>query len=121
MSLGNENNSPLKARMQGVRTARDGTGASASGTPKTVNHVIKGECVFVGFNNEQGRASVALFFKVGDQFYAPKDTEQWCASLFPMTDWLAAAVAEKFKEAQPVTVPRDDTVDVLGGEDGDET
>ncbi len=119
MSLGNNDN-PLKARMQGVRVARDGTAAS-SGKPQTVTTVIKGEIVFVGYNDTRGEARSALFFKVGDQYYAPKDTEQWCASLRPMTDWIAAGVLEKLKEERPVAIPRTDSVDVLddGTEEGD--
>lgn len=115
MSIGNENN-PLKARMQGVRTARDGTAASA-GKPQTVTNVVVGEVVFVGFNNERGEPQTALYFKVGDQYYAPADTVAWCSQLRPMTEWLAAGVAEKFKDQAPVTVPREDAVDVLGGGD----
>lgn len=117
MSLGNQNN-PLSARMQGVRTARDGTSnPGGSGTPNTVTNVQMGELMFVGFNDSSGKPQVALYFKVGDLYYAPKDTVQWCASLAPMTDWIAAGVAEKVKDLAPVAVPKEDQVDVLGNDE----
>jgi len=113
MSLGNQNN-PLAARMQGVRTARDATGASV-GPSQKVMHVVEGKVIFVNYNDEQGRPTVAMFFEVGGQHYAPSDTVAWCSTLKPMTDWLAAGVAEFQKDSAPVNIPKDDTVDVLGG------
>ena len=102
--------------MQGVRVARDGSAGNA-GKPQVVTNVAKAECVFVGFNDEQGRAQTALYFKVGDQYYAPADTVAWCANLRPMTDWLFAAVADKVKDEEPIEVPKTDAVDVLGGDE----
>lgn len=113
MSLGNQNN-PVSARMQGVRTARDATGASP-GPSQKVTHVIDGQVKFVSFNDEQGRPQVAMFFKVGDQFYAPSDTVAWCNTLKPMTDWLAKGVAEFEKDIAPAVIPKEDSVDVMGG------
>ena len=115
MSLGNER-SPLQARMQGVRVARDGS-AGTQGKPQVVTNVVKAECVFVGFNDERGEPKVALYFKVGDQYLAPADTVSWCANLRPMTDWIAAGVEDKFKDEAPVEVPKSDSVDVLGGDE----
>lgn len=115
MSLGNQNN-PLAARTQGVRTARNAT-APSSGSPQTVNQVVEGKCVFVGYNDERGEARTALFFKVGDQYYAPKDSVQWCSQLLPMTDWLRDAVQDKVRDEAPVVASKGDAVDVMGGGD----
>lgn len=118
MSLGANKSDVLAARMQGVRVATDGTGTSNRGTPQRVTHVYEGKTVFVGYNDEQGRACVALYFQVGDQFYAPKDTVSWCANLFPMVDWIKEGVLAKLEQKAPAdvaTLPDSDAVDILGG------
>jgi hypothetical protein len=111
MSLGNENN-PLKARMQGVRTARDATNVQP-GQSQKVTHVVEGRVVFVNYNDEQGRSTVAMFFDVGGQYYAPGDTVAWCSTLKPMTDWLAKGVADFTRNSEPAVIPKEDSVDVL--------
>lgn len=113
MSLGNQNN-PLAARMQGVRTARDATNEQP-GQSQRVNHVVEGKVIFVNFNDDQGRSTVAMFFEVGGAYYAPGDTVAWCSTLKPMTEWLAKGVAEFTKDREPAAIPKDDTVDVMGG------
>lgn len=113
MSLGNQNN-PLATRMQGVRTARDATNAQP-GQAQKVTHVVEGKVVFVNYNDEQGRPTVAMFFEVGGQYYAPSDTVAWCSTLRPMTDWLTKGVSEFTKDNEPATIPKDDAVDVMGG------
>ena len=110
--LGNQNN-PLAARMQGVRTARDGSAGQGTGTPSTVTHVIEGKVKFVAFNDERGNQAVAMYFEVGGQLYAAADTVQWCNRLMPATDWLAKAVADHEKRTSPVRIPKEDTVDVM--------
>lgn len=112
MSLGNQN-SPLSARMQGVRTARDGSAGQGTGSPSTVTHVMEGKVKFVGFNDERGNPVTAMYFEVGGQLYAAADTVQWCSRLMPATDWLAKAIAEHEKRSAPVSIPKEDTVDVM--------
>lgn len=119
MSLGNQNN-PLSARTQGVRTARDATNAQPGASQK-VTHVVEGKVVFVNYNDEQGRPTVAMFFKVGDQYYAPSDTVAWCSTLKPMTEWLTAGVTDFLKDREPPTIPKEDAVDVMGGVDDEAT
>jgi len=120
MSLGNQNN-PLAARMRGVRTARDGTSTQGAGTPNTVTHVTEAKVKFVAFNDERGNPAVAMYFDVGGQLYAAADTVQWCSHLLPATDWIAQSISEHQKRNSPVSIPNDDSVDVLGGSDEDKT
>ena len=114
--LGNKNN-PFAARQQGVRTARDGTAPSA-GPASTVTGVMEGKVKFVFYNDERGVERSAMFFDVGGKLYAPADTVAWCEKLMPITDWMAAGVAAKLKEQAPVSIPKDDTVEVMDEEDG---
>lgn len=115
MALGNQNN-PLSARMQGVRTARDVSSGQGTGPSNKVTHVMEAKCVFVGFNDERGNPQVAMYFEVGGQLYAPTDTVAWCSRLLPITDWMAAGVAEQRKDSEPPNIPKTDSVDVLGGD-----
>lgn len=114
MSLGNEAGAH-KQRLAGVRVASDATGA-AKGQPQTVKNVVYAECVFVNYNDQRGEEQNALFFKVGDSYYAPKDTVEWCRQLLPMTDWMASQLESKAKATAPVDVPDQDAVDVMGGQ-----
>lgn len=116
MSLGNQNN-PLAARMQGVRTARDVSSGQGTGAANTVTYVTEGKVVFVGFNDDRGNPQAAMYFEVGGQLYAPSDTVAWCSRLLPITDWMAAGVSEKRKDSAPVAIPKTDSVDVMGGGD----
>lgn len=119
MSLGNQNN-PLAARMQGVRTARDVSSGQGKGPSSKVTHVMEGKVLFVGFNDERGNPQVAMYFDVAGQLYAPADTVAWCSRLLPITDWMAAGVAEQLKDNGPVAIPKTDTVDVMEDEPGNE-
>lgn len=116
MSLGNKAN-PLQARLQGVRTARDGT-AQGTGTPLTVKHVLPATWEVVNYINDRGQEETALFLRVGDQYYASADTVAWCANLRPMTEWLQERVAAYKKNQSPVVVPAHDGVDIMGDTEG---
>lgn len=116
--LGNQNN-PLAARQLGVRTARDGTAAS-SGPASTVTGVLEGKVKFVFYNDERGIPRSAMFFDVGGKLYAPADTVAWCERLMPITEWMEAGVAAKLKEQAPVSIPKEDTVEVMDDGVGDE-
>jgi hypothetical protein len=124
--FGNQNN-VLSARMQGVRTARDGSTAQGTGPANTVTHVFEGKVKFVGFNDERGNPRVAMYFEVGGKLYAPADTVAWCDKLMPITEWMEAGVAEAQKRSAPVSIPKEDTVEVMddenpaGGSDEDST
>lgn len=119
MSLGNQNN-PLAARMQGVRTARDASAGQGKGAANTVTHVIEAKVKFVSFNDERGNPAVAMYFDVGGQLYAAADTVQWCSRLMPATEWMAKAVSDHQKRNAPVSIPQSDSVDVVGGADEDQ-
>lgn len=119
MSVGSSSDSPgLAARRAGVKVARDASKA-VKGTPQKVTQVMRGEIVFVGYNDERGVAQTAMFFKVGDNLMSTQDTTEWCAKkLFPIADWMKGDVMRQLSnEAGPPTsaLPTDDSVDVLGG------
>ncbi len=118
MSIGNTApKNPLAARMQGVRVARDTSGTTEAGTPNVVNLTVPAEWVVINYNDARGRAVSALYLKVGDAYYASRDTVEWTGNLLPMTDWikqqLDAKAAEKARDAKPVAMPTTDAVDLL--------
>jgi hypothetical protein len=119
MSIGTAVNPAMRARMDGVRPAEDAT-VSESVPPQTVTHVFKGEIIFVKYCNARGVMEDAMFFKVGNQMLAPKDTTEWCGRIFPMSDWMRIQVDAKMQSAEVSTdpLPSGDSVDVLA-EDGD--
>lgn len=118
MSFGTSVNSPVKARQAGVKIAVDATSTPA-GRPNTVNNVVEGAIIFVGYNDDRGRPQTAMFFRAGDAMMSTIDTTVWCAEkLFPMTEWMRKDVDALLaaRASAPVTaaeLPSDDVVDVL--------
>lgn len=117
MSLGNQVNPALAARMSGVRQAEEAR--PAAGQPQKVIDVLEAKVQFVRFYDERGIERTAMYFVVGGQYYATKDTIEWCArQLFPMTDWLRkgvdAKLAAKDASASTADLPKEDSVNVLG-------
>jgi hypothetical protein len=120
MSLGNQVNPSLAARMAGVKVAQEAS-TDARGRPQQVIDVLDAEIKFVRFNDEKGVSRTAMYFVVGGQYYATKDTVDWCEKqLYPMTAWMKEAVeSHQSKRQAPVVtaadLPKNDSVDVLGG------
>jgi hypothetical protein len=119
MSVGSSSDSAgLAARRAGVKVARDAS-KSPKGAPQKVTQVVRGEIVFVGYNDERGVAQTAMYFKVGDALMSTPDTTEWCAKkLFPIADWMKGEVMRKLSnEAAPpsVALPSEDSVDVMAG------
>lgn len=113
MSLGAKD--PLSFRRAGVRVAQDASRAAPS-TPQKFLGAMKAECSFVFYNDERGVPRTALFFKVGNDYYTAEDSPQWCAKLYPMTDWLKKAMVAHEQSQQPAeeAVSAEDAVDVVG-------
>lgn len=114
-----ENNSAaVSSRMAGVKIARDATGTDGRGKPNTVTGVIKGEIVFVGFNDERGNPATAMYFKAGDRYMATKDTVEWCGTkLFPMAPWMIPQLERAMASQQSVELPTEDAADVVAAVD----
>lgn len=117
MPIGSSNDSAgLAARRSGVKVARDAS-KSPKGTPQKVTQVVRGEIVFVGYNDERGVSQTAMFFKVGDTLMSTPDTTEWCAKkLFPIADWMKGEVLRQLSsDAAPPSaeLPTDDSVDVV--------
>jgi hypothetical protein len=90
------------------------------GTPQKVTQVMRGEIVFVGYNDERGIAQTAMYFKVGDSLMSTLDTTEWCGKkLFPIADWMKGDVMRQLSgsapAAQQVALPTEDSVDVMAG------
>lgn len=115
MSFNNANtsNSPLAARMAGVRVAREGTSDSDRGEPLKVIGVTEATWVVVAFCDERGVPCNGLFLKVGEDYYSTKDTVQWCSSLLPMNSRLRQQLNDRKKQSAPVEIPAADDVDVV--------
>jgi len=108
----------VSSRLAGVKVARDATGIEGKGKPNTVTGVIKGEIVFVGFNDERGNPSTAMYFKAGDRYMATKDTVEWCGTkLFPMAPWMIPQLERAMASQQPVELPTEDAADVTAVSD----
>lgn len=118
MSVGSSKvNAGLAARRAGVKVARDASKAP-KGAPQRVNHVVRGEIVFVNYNDEKGIEQTAMYFKVGDKLMATADTTEWCATkLFPISEWMQKEVEQRLaseEESAPAApLPDDDDVAVL--------
>lgn len=119
MPVGSSSDNPgLAARRAGVKVARDAS-KLPKGTPQKVTQVLRGEIVFVGYNDERGVPQTAMYFKVGDSLMSTQDTTEWCAKkLFPIADWMKGEVMKQLSNtAAPaaVVLPTEDSVDVMGG------
>lgn len=116
MAFGNVAKSdPVQARRAGAQTST-ATTLPAKGTPKTVLGVIKAEVLFVPHYDAKGNQVTAMYFKVGDQLYAARDTIDWCASLRPPLPWIEAEVRKRLEDAAVAAEfvpPATDAVDVL--------
>lgn len=113
MLSNNSSNNALGTRLSGVKIARDGTGSSERGEPQKVLGAVEATWVVVAFNDERGTPCHGLFLKVGEQYYASKDTVQWCASLLPMNEWIRKQLEQRRKQEAPVELPAQDSVDVF--------
>lgn len=109
-----ENNSAaVSSRLAGVKIAKEATSNDGRGKPNTVTGVVKGEIVFVGFNDERGNSATAMCFKAGDRYMATKDTVEWCGTkLFPMAPWMIPQLERAMAAQTPVELPTDDAADV---------
>jgi len=118
MSIGGNSNNVLAARMAGVRVATDGTPAQR-GQPNKVTGVVEASVVFVWHNDMRGNAALAMYFKVGNDYYSTPDTTEWCDKLRPMAEWMKKEIAAKSAmQTSAEQIPKTDSVDVLGeGED----
>lgn len=121
MSLGSSDSSVLAMRHSGVKVARDAATAPRA-IPQHVNHVVRGEIVFVNYNDTAGVEQTAMYFKVGNRLVSTADTTTWCATkLFPIAEWMREEVERQLEDSKKgkagsagVTLPTDDSVDVMG-------
>lgn len=123
MSISGNSNNVLATRMTGVRVATDGTPAQR-GQPNTVTGIVEASVVFVWHNDMRGNAALAMYFKVGQDYYSTPDTTEWCDKLRPMADWMRKEIAAKsVVRTTAEQIPKTDSVDVLGegGDEGGET
>lgn len=112
MSIGsNDSNDALSARRAGVRVAQEGP--RSKGEAMKLLNLAPVEWVLAEYYDRNGDLQRGLFLKLGENYYAAKDTEAWCRQLFPMNDWLKTQVDNRVLSTQPVQVPADDSVSVM--------
>jgi len=116
MSIGDSVNPLFQARQDGVRRATDAS-TEVKVPPQTVVGVAEAKVVFVHYCNARGEMETSMFFQVGDQLVAPKDTAEWCKRIYPMSDWMYKQVQAKQRAATAPSapLPQGDSVDVLDG------
>lgn len=123
MSIGNSASPIMQARQDGVRHATDAS-TEVRVPPQTVVSVVEAKVVFVHYCNARGEMETSMYFQVGDQLVAPKDTADWCKRIFPMSEWMYKQVMTRTKQQQTAAdtapLPQGDSVDVFDGGD-DET
>jgi hypothetical protein len=106
--------------MAGVKVAVDGT-PSQRGLPNTVTGVAEATVVFVWHNDVKGNPSLAMYFKVGDDYYSTPDTTEWCGRLRPMAEWMRKELDGKARVSiSAEQIAKTDSVDILGDEDSSE-
>lgn len=114
MSISGNTNNVLAARMAGVRVASDSTPASR-GKPNTVTGVVEAAAVFVWHNDMKGDAALAMYFKVGEEYFSTPDTVQWCERLRPMADWMRKELEGRRQAVlSTAQIPSTDSVDIFG-------
>lgn len=89
------------------------------GQPKTLKNMAPIQVFGVQFVDTDGKVKTGLVLKMNDHFYMSKNYEQEMENLGPVKSWLGKALAAR-EEAQKQAsrapqLPKQDTVDVLGG------
>jgi hypothetical protein len=114
MSIGGSGSNVLATRLAGVKVAVDST-PSQHGTPNTVTGLVEATVVFVWHNDVKGNSSLAMYFKVGDDYYSTPDTTEWCGRLRPMAEWMRKGLEGKARvSVSAEQLAKTDSVDVLG-------
>jgi hypothetical protein len=104
-------------RDNNVRPANVGA-TSKTAPQKTVQYMVEMKMFAVEVGDENGIKRQVMAFRVGGQWYHDPVGEQWLSRLRPIEPkaWLAQKLEERFQEATtPVAVPKQDTVDIMGG------
>jgi hypothetical protein len=86
--------------------------------PKTIQHMVPMEMFAVEIGDENGRRKRVLAFRVGNTWFHDPSAEPWFDRLkqIDAKTWLAKSLEERFQSVNaPVSVPKEDTVDILGG------
>lgn len=85
---------------------------------KTVQNMVEMRMFAVEVGDENGIRRKVMAFRVGGQWYHDPIGEQWLARLRPIDKkaWLAEKLEARLSDATgAVTVPKADTVDIMGG------
>jgi hypothetical protein len=114
MSVGGNSTNVLAARMAGVKVAIDGTPAQR-GLPNKVTGVAEASVLFVWHNDLRGEPALAMYFKVGDNYYSTADTTEWCERLRPMAEWMRKEIGNKLASTTGAEqIPKTDAVEIFG-------
>lgn len=105
------NKSALAPRLAGVRHATES--GNERGAPQKLTGMLKGEVLFLEYNNTKGVRENVLVFKVGDQYMTTPDSPAWCKALRPISSWLQKQVETAKDREKPVTIPDEDSVSVV--------
>jgi len=88
------------------------------GAARTVERIHKLEQYLVKFFDEDGVAHIDVMVRVGDEYYANPQGEEWCSRLGPAQSWLSqqvhSRILAKEKGLDPSTIPDRDPVNVTG-------
>ena len=111
---------PTHPRMRGVGHAP--IPAQGNGAPRTVTAVVPMEQFAIFYNDENGTPRANVLVKVGDALYLPPNGVEWAANLKPAAEWLKKAALPKIgnTEGKADPLPKNDAVDVMGGQDGED-
>lgn len=108
-------NTTKPVRHVGVRTASEVDNGNAP--TQTLVGLQKAEFFAARFGDAYGRAHNVLVMRVGDEWYMPPNSEEYAASLKPVSEWLSKQM--KVRAGSPPAeeslkdLPKEDQVEVL--------
>lgn len=81
---------------------------------RTLVHCIPLQMYGIAYGDDSGKAHISIAMKMGDEWYMPPNAEEWAGKVKPLASWLGKQCEAKSIATKDVSVPKSDTVDVMG-------
>lgn len=85
-----------------------------NGPPNTIGNIVEAKQYAVQWFDETGKQHVDVWFKAGNVWYKPPQSEEWASQLGPVKDvFVKQAESMIGIQAAPADAPTKDAVDVV--------
>lgn len=105
------------ARPTGVVVPQSQLRQSSTAAPRTVTGFAEAKTFGIEYTDDDGEKHTTVAMCIGGQWYMPPNGENYAATLRPIKSdtWLGKALEEGRLNTNATSLPKQDSVDVIGG------